>query len=98
MQEISVLVFVFAIVRVCFHILSVKFFSPQINSGLYKMYRAEVLMKFPVIQHFLFGSLLSMSPHGFQGASAGTVERLLCFEITFHSLSGSLNDDTVLNN
>lgn len=34
----------------------------KINSGLMKMYKAEVLGKFPVIQHTLFGSILSISP------------------------------------
>lgn len=31
----------------------------KVNTGLIKMYKAEVLSKFPVIQHVLFGSLLS---------------------------------------
>ncbi|XP_031848444.1 serine/threonine-protein phosphatase 2A activator [Nomia melanderi] len=34
----------------------------KVNSGLIKMYKAEVLAKFPVIQHVLFGSLLSIKP------------------------------------
>lgn len=31
----------------------------KVNGGLIKMYKAEVLSKFPVIQHFAFGSLIS---------------------------------------
>ncbi|XP_061417509.1 serine/threonine-protein phosphatase 2A activator isoform X2 [Lethenteron reissneri] len=34
----------------------------KVNTGLVRMYRAECLEKFPVIQHFKFGSLLSIQP------------------------------------
>ncbi|KAI0225305.1 Serine/threonine-protein phosphatase 2A activator [Lamellibrachia satsuma] len=34
----------------------------KVNSGLFKMYKAEVLSKYPVIQHFLFGSLITIQP------------------------------------
>ena len=34
----------------------------KVNSGLVKMYLAEVLEKFPVVQHILFGTLISIAP------------------------------------
>ncbi|KAH0563955.1 serine/threonine-protein phosphatase 2A activator-like isoform X2 [Cotesia glomerata] len=34
----------------------------KVNAGLIRMYKAEVLAKFPVIQHVLFGSLLTTKP------------------------------------
>ncbi|XP_059618891.1 serine/threonine-protein phosphatase 2A activator [Phlebotomus argentipes] len=34
----------------------------KINSGLVKMYQKEVLAKFPVIQHVVFGSLMAFKP------------------------------------
>ena len=32
----------------------------KVNQGLVKMYRAEVLCKFPVVQHVLFGSVFTL--------------------------------------
>lgn len=34
----------------------------KVYTGLVKMYRAEVLSKFPVIQHTFFGSLFTLRP------------------------------------
>ncbi|KAL7980851.1 hypothetical protein Chor_002005 [Crotalus horridus] len=34
----------------------------KVNQGLVRMYKAECLEKFPVIQHFKFGSLLPIQP------------------------------------
>lgn len=38
----------------------------KVNSGLIKMYKAEVLEKFPVVQHILFGSYISIAPYTHQ--------------------------------
>lgn len=35
----------------------------KVNTGLIKMYRAEVLGKFPVVQHVVFGNLLPFRPY-----------------------------------
>uniref|UniRef100_A0A914DL14 Serine/threonine-protein phosphatase 2A activator n=1 Tax=Acrobeloides nanus TaxID=290746 RepID=A0A914DL14_9BILA len=34
----------------------------KVNSGMFKMYEGEVLKKFPVVQHFLFGNLFPIRP------------------------------------
>nr|VZI08080.1 unnamed protein product [Spirometra erinaceieuropaei] len=34
----------------------------KVNSGMIKMYKGEVMDKFPIIQHFLFGNLLKIDP------------------------------------
>lgn len=34
----------------------------KINAGLIKMYKAEVLSKFPLVQHIVFGSLFTLQP------------------------------------
>ncbi|KAJ3111019.1 Serine/threonine-protein phosphatase 2A activator 1 [Phlyctochytrium bullatum] len=34
----------------------------KVNGGMVKMYLAEVLQKFPVVQHLTFGSLLTFNP------------------------------------
>lgn len=42
------------------NISSVQLWS-KVNSGLQKMYQAEILLKFPVAQHILFGDLINIS-------------------------------------
>ena len=41
----------------------------KVNSGLLKMYKEEVLNKFPVVQHFMFGNLLPLHPPGGSGST-----------------------------
>ncbi|OBT86952.1 hypothetical protein VE02_04405 [Pseudogymnoascus sp. 03VT05] len=45
----------------------------KVNKGMIKMYNAEVLSKFPVVQHFNFGSLFSFEHDPNAVAAAATV-------------------------
>jgi serine/threonine-protein phosphatase 2A activator len=45
----------------------------KVNGGLVKMYKAEVLAKFPVIQHTFFGSLFSVAERVGGGGGGGRV-------------------------
>ena len=42
----------------------------KVYTGLVKMYRAEVLSKFPVIQHTYFGSLFRLKPADHSNATS----------------------------
>jgi len=47
--------------NILYDVSGVKAGWAKINKGMIKMYNAEVLSKFPVVQHFPFGSLFSFS-------------------------------------
>lgn len=47
---------------ILFDISGIKDGWGKINKGMIKMFNAEVLSKFPVVQHFPFGSLFSWDP------------------------------------
>lgn len=47
----------------------------KVNQGMGKMYRAEVLGKLPIMQHFMFGQLLH-----FDGGSADAESEAMCGE------------------
>ena len=46
--------------NVLWNISAVRYWS-KVNSGLMKMFKAEVFGKFPVMQHFVFGTLLAFT-------------------------------------
>ncbi|KAF1911992.1 Phosphotyrosyl phosphate activator protein-domain-containing protein, partial [Ampelomyces quisqualis] len=48
---------------ILYDISGVKAGWAKINKGMIKMYNAEVLSKFPVVQHFPFGSLFAWEKH-----------------------------------
>ncbi|RAR12543.1 serine/threonine-protein phosphatase 2A activator 1 [Stemphylium lycopersici] len=48
--------------NILYDVSGVKAGWAKINKGMIKMYNAEVLSKFPVVQHFPFGSLFSFTP------------------------------------
>lgn len=66
-------------------ITAVKTWS-KVNEGLVRMYRAEVLGKLPIMQHFLFGRLIAFEPSGRAHGSAPLPEEPAAMHV--HSMRG----------
>ncbi|KAH8722920.1 Phosphotyrosyl phosphate activator protein-domain-containing protein [Phaeosphaeriaceae sp. PMI808] len=75
---------------ILYDISGVKAGWAKINKGMIKMYNAEVLAKFPVVQHFPFGSLFPWE----KDANARTIQASVHTSSQPKSSTSSLNSST----